>query len=84
MTHPSTAESPMPWTADALANHISDVLAENYYEPEGALPEVGIETPEEEDKRVIWVESPGSTLRMAVVVVEVEGGERPVHVTLGD
>jgi hypothetical protein len=84
--HPSTAESPLAWTAEEIATQISDVLAENYYEPEGELAEVDYEGPDENGNYVIWVSSPGSSRQIAVVVVEAEvtNGEPSLRVTLGD
>jgi hypothetical protein len=83
-THPSTAESPLPWTADALAALISDIVSENFYAPEGELPDVGYEGPAGDGHCVVWVESPGAAQRMAVVVVAIEGdGEPHVTVTAG-
>ena len=43
--HPNTAEAPLPWTADAIATLISDIVGENFYAPGGELPEVGYEGP---------------------------------------
>jgi hypothetical protein len=83
MTDASTAESPLPWTADAVATHISDVLAGNYFAPEGALPDVGYQGPDDEGAYVVWVESSGTPVQIAVVVMEVEpdGGVPTVHVS---
>jgi hypothetical protein len=83
-THPSTAEAPLPWTADAMATLISDMVGENFYAPEGELPDVGYEGPAADGHCVVWVDSPGAPQRMAVVVVAVEGdGEPQVTVTAG-
>jgi hypothetical protein len=44
-THPNTAESPLPWTADAMASLISDIVGENFYAPEGELPDSATRAP---------------------------------------
>jgi len=79
MTHASTADSPLSWSAGAVAAQISDVLAENYYQPEGDLAGVGYEGPDPDGVHTLWVESPGSPVRIVVVVVPVaDDSDRPV------
>jgi hypothetical protein len=83
-THPNTAESPLPRTADAMASPISDIVGENFYAPEGELPDVGYQGPAPDGHCVVWVDSPGTDQRMAVVGIAVEGDdEAVVTVTAG-
>jgi hypothetical protein len=75
--HPNTAEAPLPWTADAMATLISDIVGENFYAPEGELPDVGYQGPGPDGHCVVWVDSPGADHRMALVVIAVEGDDEP-------
>lgn len=78
MTHPSTAESPVAWTADSVATLVSDLLAQNYFAPEGALADVGYEGPDETGACTVWLDSPGAAERLALIVVPVAaGGDQP-------
>jgi len=70
MTDPLTAETPLPFTAEQLAEQISDVLAANYYEPEGELADITVEALGDHDLgQVIWVTAPGSRQRYAVAII---------------
>ncbi|MGZ4521759.1 MAG: hypothetical protein ACXVXW_15300 [Mycobacteriaceae bacterium] len=77
MAHPSSSESPLPWTADALATQLADVIADNYYEPSGDLPDVGYDGPDELGRCVIWAVSAGAVPRMVVVVQSVDEDSLP-------
>jgi hypothetical protein len=86
VAEPSTAESPLPWTTDALSVQISDVLARNFYEPEGALADVDYEGANADGDHVVWVGSDGSPVRIVVIVVAVraDGSEPTVRITFDD
>ena len=77
MAHPSSSESPLPWTTDALATQLADVIADNYYEPSGDLPDVGYDGPDESGRCVVWAVSAGAVPRMAVVVQSVDEDTSP-------
>ncbi len=86
MPDPSSAESPLSFTAETVAGQVADALAQNYYEPSGDLADVSSEGPDEDDAHVVWLESTGSSRHIAVVVVEVEGDQRQqgLRVVFGD
>lgn len=76
MSHPNSAESPLPWSADAIATQLADVLAQNYYEPSGDLPDVGYDGADESGRCVVWAVSAGEPVRMAVVVQPVTADDQ--------
>jgi hypothetical protein len=83
-THANTAETPLPWTAGAMATLIADIVGENFFAPQGDLPDVGYQGPAPDGHCVVWVDNPGAGHRMAVVVIAVQGdAEAEVTVTAG-
>ncbi|MDP9432631.1 MAG: hypothetical protein M3P91_07985 [Actinomycetota bacterium] len=64
------AEGALQWTAEEIANQISDRLSDNYFLPQGEPPDLASDDVGSDDHhKVIWLDSPGAEERFAVVVL---------------